>query len=74
MQLLDAIAQGRLRREDVAEWLRELADSLVGDGDLLFDHEGRRYGIAMPEEIDLEVEFDIETIAHRTSLGIELRW
>jgi amphi-Trp domain-containing protein len=74
MQLLDAVVHGRLRREAVAGWLRELADSLVDDGDLVFEHDGRRYGIAMPDHIDLDVEFDVETIAQRTTLGIELRW
>jgi amphi-Trp domain-containing protein len=72
MKLLEIEAKRHLRREEAAELLRELADSLARHNDVEFDREGVHYTIDVPDEIDLEVELEVKDDG--TELEIELSW
>ena len=50
----------RLARKEAAARLRELADRLSDDEDLELEHGGRRFSVAVPDEIGLEIELDLE--------------
>ncbi len=50
----------RLARKEVAARLRELADRLSDDEDLELEHGGQRFSVAVPDEIGLEIELDLE--------------
>lgn len=60
MELIDIEEERRLSREDAAAWLRTLADSLARHNDLEFVREGIRYRVAVPAEVVMQVELEIE--------------
>lgn len=70
-ELLEIESERRVRREEAAALLRELADSLERHNDIEFSREGVRYTIDVPAELTLEVELEI---GEESELEIELRW
>lgn len=70
-KLLEIETERRLRREEVAGLLRELADSLERHNDIEFTRSGVRYTIDVPDEVSLEVELEI---GDESELEIELHW
>jgi amphi-Trp domain-containing protein len=72
MDLLEIEDARRLRREEAAAWLRQLADSLARHNEVEFMREGLRYRVAVPDELDFEVELEVEDDG--TKLEIELHW
>lgn len=72
MDLIEIDDERRLRREDAAAWLHALADSLERHNEVEFQREGLRFRVAVPDEITMELELEIEDDG--TSLEIELSW
>ena len=72
MDLLEIEDARRLRREDAAAWLRQLADSLARHNEVEFLRDGVRSHVAVPDELDFEVELEVEDDG--TKLEIELHW
>lgn len=72
MELLEIERKGTMRREDAADVLRRLADSLERHNELEFKLGGVQYKVRVPSEVDLEVELEVEDDG--TSLEIELSW
>lgn len=72
MDLLDIEDTRRLRREDAAAWLRQLADSLARHNEVEFVRDGLRFRVAVPDELEFEVELEVEDDG--TKLEIELSW
>ena len=72
MELLEIKQKERLRREVVADRLRELADALSRHNDVEFDRNGMHFKLRVPDEVDLKVELEIEDDG--TELEIELTW
>lgn len=72
MDLLEIEDSRHLRREEVAAWLHQLADSLARHNEVEFMRDGQRYRVAVPDELELEVELDVED--DETKLEIELHW
>ena len=72
MDLLEIEDARRLRREDAAAWLRQLADSLARHNEVEFLRDGVRYHVAVPDELEFEVELEVEDDG--TKLEIELHW
>ena len=70
--LIDIENTRRLTREEAADWLRKLADSLSRHNQLEFDREGLRYTVDVSDEVELEVEIEIGDGGGE--LEIELRW
>jgi amphi-Trp domain-containing protein len=61
----------RMRREEAAERLRELADQLARHNRLEFAREGLRYTVRVPDEVELEIEIEI---GEDNEIEIEIRW
>ncbi|MBI5106001.1 MAG: amphi-Trp domain-containing protein [Solirubrobacterales bacterium] len=72
MELLEIESKQRLRREEVAEQLRALADMLARHNDVEYERGGVRFKLAVPDEVDLKLELEVEDDG--TELEIELRW
>ena len=72
MDLLEIEDSRRLRREEAAAWLHQLADSLARHNEIEFMRDGLRYRVAVPDEVELEVELEVED--DETKLEIELHW
>lgn len=62
----------RIGREAAAERLRSLADDLSRQNELSFLRDGKRFTVAVPDEVVFEVE--IEVGDEGSELEIELRW
>lgn len=72
MDLLEIEDTRRLRREDAAAWLHQLADSLARHNEVEFMRDGLRFRVAVPDELEFEVELEVEDDG--TKLEIELSW
>lgn len=71
-ELLEIDTTLNLSREEAAEVLRRVADSLARHNDLEFKRSGTRYRVKVPDQVELEFELEIE--ADGGSLEIELNW
>ena len=72
MDILEISRKERLRREEAAARLRELADMLARHNDVEFDRDGLHFKVHVPDEVDLKLELEIESDG--TELEIELSW
>ncbi len=72
MDLLEIEDARRLRREEAAAWLHQLADSLARHNEVEFIRDGLRYRMTVPDELEFEVELEVEDDG--TKLEIELHW
>lgn len=72
MALIEIETKRNLSREEAATWLRELADSLSRHNDLEFEREGVRYEVAVPDQLEMELELEIGEDG--TELEIEFHW
>jgi amphi-Trp domain-containing protein len=62
----------RLRREEAAAKLRELADELSRHNEVSFVREGVRYSVRVPDEVELSLE--IEVGEDGSEIEVELKW
>ena len=72
MDLVEIKQKERLRREEAAIRLRDLADQLARHNDLEFERDGISFKVRVPDEVQLKVEFEIEEDG--SELEIELTW
>ena len=72
MDILEIEQKETLRREEVAERLRKLADMLERHNDLEFERGGMQIKVSVPDEVQLKVELEVET--DERELEIELSW
>jgi amphi-Trp domain-containing protein len=62
-----------LTRDEAATRLRRIANLLSGDGEeVKFDRGGMEFKVAVPEQIDWKVEFELGD--DESELEIELKW
>lgn len=72
MDIFEVEQKETLKREDVAERLRKLADMLARHNEIEFERGGVKFTVNVPDEVQLKVELDIET--DERELEIELTW
>ena len=60
-----------MSREEAAQLLRDIADSLARHNDLSFTREGLKYTVDVPDQVDVEVEIEI---GDESGLEIEITW
>jgi amphi-Trp domain-containing protein len=72
MDLLEIEEKTTLRREEVAERLRALADMLARHNDVEFERGNAHFKLKVPDEVHLKVELEVGT--DETELEIELTW
>ena len=72
MDLIEIETKRQVSREEAADWLRKLADSLSRHNDIEFEREGVRYEIAVPDQLEMELELEVGDDG--TELEIEFHW
>lgn len=72
MELFEIERETEAQREEVAGWLRELADQLARHNELSFDRDGLKYRVKVPDRLTVEVELEISDDGG--SLELELSW
>lgn len=72
MDLMEFSEKRTMRREEAAELLRKLADSLARQNALDFKREGKKLHIKVPDQVEVELEVEIES--DESSLEIEISW
>lgn len=72
MELIEHETRERLRREEAAARLRALADELARQNEIAFTRDGRRYTVAVPDEVELTVEVEVGT--DKSEIEVEISW
>ena len=72
MDLLDISEKRVMRREEAAELLRQLADSLARHNDVEFERNGKKIRVGVADRVEVEVELEVED--DESSLEIEISW
>lgn len=72
MDLMDISVKRKMRREEAAKVLHELADSLARQNAVNFTKDGVKVHIKVPDEVD--VEFEVEIESDESSIEIEISW
>ena len=72
MDIFEVELKERLKREEVAARLRNLADMLARHNDIEFERGGMRFKVRVPDEVNLKIELDVES--DERELEIELTW
>ena len=71
MDLFEIDETKRLRREEAAARLRDLADALARNNEVAFERDGRRITVDVPDEVNVKIEVEI---GDENELEIELTW
>ncbi|WP_395657436.1 amphi-Trp domain-containing protein [Nocardioides sp.] len=71
MELLELDETRRMKREEAAERLRELADQLSRNNSVEFARDSGRVTVRVPDEVNLKVEVEL---GDENELEIELTW
>jgi amphi-Trp domain-containing protein len=71
MDLFDIDHTMRLRREEAAARLHELADALARNNSVEFLRDGGRITVRVPDEVDLKIEVEL---GDENELEVELTW
>ncbi len=72
MDLLEISEKHKMRREEAADLLHKLADSLARQNSVDFSREGLKFHIKVPDQVT--VEFEVEIESDESSLEIEISW
>lgn len=72
MELLEIEETRSMQREEAAELLRKLADSLARHNALDFTRGGVKLHIDVAKQVEVEVEVEVET--DKSKLEIEISW
>ena len=72
MDLIEIADKERLSREDAAARLRDLADALARNNEVVFDRGGMQITVHVPDEVNLKLEVEIGD--EESELEIELTW
>ena len=72
MELVEIKQKERMRREDAADRLRQIADQLSRHNDLEFDRDGIAIKVRVPDEVELKLEFEFDD--EGSELEVELTW
>ena len=72
MDLLEVSEKRRMRREEAAKLLHELADSLARNNAVDFMQGGIKVNVKVPDQVDFEFEVEIES--DESSIEVEISW
>jgi amphi-Trp domain-containing protein len=70
--MLDIEEKRTLRREEAAELLRELADSLSRHNEVAFARDGKQFHIKVADEVEVELEIEVDD--DESSIEVEISW
>lgn len=72
MDIFEVEQKETLKREEVAERLRTLADMLARHNEIEFERGGMKFTVSVPDEVQLKIELEVES--DERELEIELKW
>jgi amphi-Trp domain-containing protein len=72
MDLMDISKKRKMGREEAAQLLHNIADSLARHNAVDFMQEGIKVNIKVPDEVT--VEFEVEIESDESSIEIEICW
>ena len=72
MALLETETDEQLKREEVADRLRQLADTLSRHNQVEFTREGLRYTVKVPDQVEYSLEIEISEDGGE--IEVELKW
>ena len=72
MDIFEISDKKKMSREEAADLLRTIADSLGRQNALDLTRDGKKLHIKVPNEVTVEVEVEIES--DESSLEIEINW
>jgi amphi-Trp domain-containing protein len=72
MDLLEITEKSKMRREEAAELLHALADSLASQNAVDLMQNGIKVHIKVPDEVT--VEFEVEIESDESSIEVEISW
>ena len=72
MELMEISRKRKMGREEVAQLLHKLADSLARHNALDFTENGVKVNIKVPDVVSVELEVEIES--DESSIEIEISW
>ena len=72
MDLIEISEKRKASREEAAEILHKLADSLARHNGLDFVRDGVKLNVRVPDEVTVELELEIES--DESSIEVEISW
>ena len=72
MDLMEVSVERKMGREEAAELLHKLADSLARHNAVDFMQDGLKVNIRVPDEVT--VEFEVEIESDESSIEVEISW
>jgi amphi-Trp domain-containing protein len=72
MELMEISQKRRMSREEAAQELRRLADSLARHNGLDIMRDGVKVNVKVPDEVTLELEVEIES--EESNIEVEISW
>jgi len=72
MDLMEISEKRKMRREDAAQLLHTLADSLARHNGVDVTQQGVKVNIRVPDEVT--VEFEVEIESDESSIEVEISW
>lgn len=72
MDLMEVSVKRKMAREQAAQLLHEIADSLARHNALDMVQGGVKINVRVPDEVDVELEVEIES--DESSIEIEISW
>ena len=72
MDLLEIEEKREMSREEAARLLHDIADSLSRQNNLQFDRGGKKFVVAVADQVEVELELEIGDDGN--SLEIEINW
>ena len=71
MGLMEHSSEERMRREEAAQRLRDLADELSRQNEVSFLRDGVRFTVPVPDEVTLAFEVEV---GEENEIEVEIRW
>ncbi len=68
---IEYTSEARLRREEVADRLRAVADELARQNEISFVREGKQFRVSVPDEVEFSLEIEM---GEENEIEIELKW
>ena len=72
MELMEISEKRKMKREEAAQLLRDLADSLARHNGVDFTQEGVKVQVRVPDDVTVEFEVELET--EESSIEVEISW
>ncbi len=72
MEILEIKEKHRMRREEAADYLRKLADSLARHNQVEFNRDGKILRVDVADQVELEIELEVED--DESKLEVEISW